>query len=216
MDKSFRPFRRTIPTSTASTTNVTALVQGINKFELRVTDDNGGIGAIGRDTVQVTVNAVSNQPPVANAGTDKSITLPVNSVTLSGSGTDADGTIASYTWTKLTGPATFSIASVNSAITTVNSLVQGVYTFELKVTDNNGANATDVVQVTVSALTNTPYSGTPLPIPGTIEIEDYDNGGQNLAYYDATAGNSGGFYRPSEAVDLQTANRRYRIFGLDK
>ena len=207
------PSGGTISTSTASTTNVTALVQGIYKFELRVTDDNGGIGAIGRDTVQVTVNAVSNQPPVANAGTDKSITLPVNSVTLSGSGTDADGTIASYTWTKLTGPATFSIASVNSAITTVNSLVQGVYTFELKVTDNTGANATDVVQVTVSGTTNTPYSGTPLPIPGTIEIEDYDNGGQNLAYYDVTAGNSGGFYRPSEAVDLQTATEGTAFLG---
>jgi hypothetical protein len=207
------PSGGTISSSTSATTNITGLVQGVYKFELRVTDNNGGIGAIGRDTVQVTVNAVSNQPPVANAGADKSIALPVNSVTLSGSGTDADGSVAAYTWTKLTGPATFSIASANSATTTINSLVQGVYTFELKVTDNNGANATDVVQVTVTGTTNTPYSGTPLPIPGTIEIEDYDNGGQNLAYYDATAGNSGGFYRPSEAVDLQTATEGTAFLG---
>ncbi|NJO24917.1 MAG: DUF4990 domain-containing protein, partial [Bacteroidia bacterium] len=36
----------------------------------------------------------ANQPPTANAGTDRTITLPVNNVTLNGSGTDPDGTIA--------------------------------------------------------------------------------------------------------------------------
>lgn len=200
------PASGTITSASSASTTVTGLAQGTYSFELRVTDNNGIIGAIGRDTVQVTVNAaVTNQAPVANAGTDKSITLPVNSVTLSGSGTDTDGTIASYAWTKLSGPATFSITSASSASTTITALVQGVYTFQLKVTDNKGTSATDVVQVTVNGTTNTPYSGTPLPIPGTIEIEDYDNGGQNLAYYDATTGNSGGAYRPSEAVDLQTA-----------
>ena len=34
-----------------------------------------------------------NQPPVADAGLDQTITLPVNTVTLSGSGSDADGTL---------------------------------------------------------------------------------------------------------------------------
>lgn len=208
------PAAGTITSASSASTSVTGLVQGTYRFELRVTDNNGIIGAIGRDTMQVIVNAaVTNQAPVANAGSDKSITLPVNSVTLSGSGTDADGTIASYAWTKLTGPETFSITSASAASTTITALVQGVYTFQLKVTDNNGASATDVVQVTVSGTTNTPYSGTPLPIPGTIEIEDYDNGGQNLAYYDATTGNSGGAYRPSEAVDLQTATEGTAFMG---
>ncbi|MGN6399892.1 MAG: PKD domain-containing protein, partial [Flavisolibacter sp.] len=42
----------------------------------------------------------TNQPPVANAGADKTITLPTSSVTLSGSGSDADGSISKYSWTK--------------------------------------------------------------------------------------------------------------------
>lgn len=208
------PASGTITSASSASTTVTGLVQGTYSFELRVTDNNGMIGAIGRDTVQVTVNAaVTNQAPVANAGSDKSITLPVNSLTLTGSGTDTDGSVVSYAWTKLTGPATFSITSASAASTTISALVQGVYTFQLKVTDNNGASATDVVQVTVNGTTNTPYSGTPLPIPGTIEIEDYDNGGQNLAYYDATTGNSGGIYRPSEDVDLQTATEGTAFMG---
>ncbi|MEI9958263.1 MAG: hypothetical protein WDM90_18605 [Ferruginibacter sp.] len=34
---------------------------------------------------------------------DQNITLPTNAVTLNGSGTDTDGTIASYAWVKISG-----------------------------------------------------------------------------------------------------------------
>jgi hypothetical protein len=92
----------------------------------------------------------TNQAPTANAGDDQSITQPASSVTLTGSGTDADGTIASYAWTKLSGGAA-TITSPSSASTTVTGLAQGSYTFRLTVTDNSGATATDDVVVTVSA-----------------------------------------------------------------
>ena len=110
--------------------------------------DNGG--AIGRDTVQVTVNAAINQTPIANAGIDKEVTLPTNSISLSGMGTDADGTVASYAWAKIAGPSSGTITSPIVASTTITSLVQGVYQFELKVTDNGGAIGRDTVQVTVN------------------------------------------------------------------
>src|ERR1035437_3067716 len=95
--------------------------------------------------------AIINQPPKANAGTDQTITLPTNSINLSGSGTDPDGTISSYYWTKISGLTAGRIANVNSASTSVTGLVQGVYKFELKVTDNNGAAGKDTMQVTVNA-----------------------------------------------------------------
>lgn len=91
-----------------------------------------------------------NQAPVANAGADKSITLPTNSVTLSGSGSDADGTIAAYNWRQVSGPGTSTIASATSAGTAANNLAQGNYIFELQVTDNAGATGKDSVQVTVN------------------------------------------------------------------
>ena len=40
-------------------------------------------------------------------------------------------------------------------------------------------------------------------IPGTIEFEDFDNGGAGTAYADATFGNSGGAYRPDESADIE-------------
>ena len=129
------------------------MVQGVYQFQLQVTDNSG---ATGTDIVQVTVNAAPNVPPVANAGSDLTITLPINSVTLTGSGTDADGTIAGYTWTKISGPSSYSIVNANSAITGITGLVKGVYKFQLKVTDNNGATGTDVVKVTVNAAANIP------------------------------------------------------------
>lgn len=47
-----------------------------------------------------------------------------------------------------------------------------------------------------------PYGGVPWVIPGTIQAENYDTGGQNVAYYDTTSGNSGGAYR-SDHVDIE-------------
>jgi len=42
-----------------------------------------------------------------------------------------------------------------------------------------------------------------LNIPGTIEFEDFDNGGAGKAYTDATFGNTGGAYRPNESADIE-------------
>src|SRR4029077_19224722 len=88
----------------ANTANLTAsgLVAGTYVFRLTVTDNQG---AQGSDDVTVTVNPATNVAPVANAGTDKTITLPANSVVLNGSGTDSDGSIAGYVWTKTSGGA---------------------------------------------------------------------------------------------------------------
>jgi hypothetical protein len=97
------------------------------------------------------VPPTGNISPIANAGSDISITLPTNSVTLKGSGTDADGTISSYLWTKIAGPSNPSIATPNQAQATVSNLLQGTYQFELKVTDNGGATGKDTVSVTVLA-----------------------------------------------------------------
>ena len=49
----------------------------------------------------------------------------------------------------------------------------------------------------------TPYLGVPAQLPGRIQAEDYDVGGQGFTYNDSTPQNIGGAYRPAEAVDLQ-------------
>lgn len=88
--------------------------------------------------------------PVANAGADRSITLPTNSLNLTGSGTDSDGTISSYSWTKLNG-GTATLNNTNTSTLSVSGLVAGSYTFRLTVTDNSGLTDIDDVLVTVNA-----------------------------------------------------------------
>lgn len=47
-----------------------------------------------------------------------------------------------------------------------------------------------------------PYTGTPVPLPGTIQAENFDNGGAGVGYADTTSGNSGGVYRATD-VDVE-------------
>jgi hypothetical protein len=89
-----------------------------------------------------------DKPPIANAGPDQVITLPTDSVLLDGtSSSDPDGKISSFLWTKISGPASFTIIKASDSITVAKALVAGIYQFELRVTDNGGLSAKDTVQV---------------------------------------------------------------------
>ncbi len=142
------PNSATIASPTSPTSAISNLAEGNYVFTLTVTDDDGSEAS---DQVLVSVlPEPPNQPPTADAGTDRSITLPVNSLTLTGSGTDTDGTIVEYQWSQVNGPPSPSaIATPAQATTQVSSLTEGVYSFQLRVTDNDGATGSDIVQVTV-------------------------------------------------------------------
>src|SRR6266849_424324 len=47
-----------------------------------------------------------------------------------------------------------------------------------------------------------PFSGTPIAVPGSFEAENFDLGGEGVAYHDNVPGNAGGQYRLSEDVDI--------------
>jgi gliding motility-associated-like protein len=141
------PNSATLTNASTPTVSVSLLIQGVYVFRFGVTDN---LGATASSTVTVTVNAAPvNVAPTANAGSDKSITLPISSVVLNGSGTDIDGSIASYSWTKFSGP-TATLTNENTQNLTASALIAGTYVFRLTVTDNQGAtgfaNATVTVQ----------------------------------------------------------------------
>lgn len=106
--------------------------------------DSGGLP--GQYQLALTVNN-TNQPPIANAGPDQTVTDSdkngSESVSLNGSGSsDADGTIASYVW-KEGGVA------IASGVSPTVLLGVGVHTLTLEVTDNGGMKATDTAVITV-------------------------------------------------------------------
>ena len=55
-------------------------------------------------------------------------------------------------------------------------------------------------------LASTPYTGSPVMLPGSIPAVNYDLGGEGVAYHDVDAKNIGLAFRPSEGVDIEPAN----------
>jgi hypothetical protein len=112
-------------------------------------DGNGN--ALDSHTISVFVGAVPNEAPIADAGPDDSVDEGAQ-VALSGSGTDSDGTVATYAWTQTAGR---SVTLVNANTATASFDAPEVdeagasLTFELTVTDDDDATGTDDVTITV-------------------------------------------------------------------
>jgi len=101
---------------------------------------------------ETTQTSLPNLPPIANAGEDKSYDWPgTGIINLDGGGTDADGTISTYRWFKLSGPNYLANKIYNPFIakTFVLDLNPGMHQFQLTVTDNSGASAKDTVNISV-------------------------------------------------------------------
>jgi hypothetical protein len=58
------------------------------------------------------------------------------------------------------------------------------------------------ITVVTAPVERAPYGGIPWPIPGKIEAENYDIGGQGVAFNETSAGNTGNAYRTDD-VDIE-------------
>ena len=112
-----------------------------------------------KDSQLPTPPQAPQQSLTANAGPDRSIVLPRDSVTLSGTAVSVGGSIVSYQWMKIRGPAQGVIVSPNAASTLLTGLVAGNYEFEFTVTDSNGKIAADRIQIGVFNANDDPCNG---------------------------------------------------------
>jgi RHS repeat-associated protein len=96
-----------------------------------------------------------NSKPEAHAGDDIMLVLPDRSVTLNGSGTDADGaeTITEYHWTKESGPE-ITLPETDTQSLVLEDLGIGTYIFCLTVKDHLEISVPDCITVTVTAPPN--------------------------------------------------------------
>jgi hypothetical protein len=189
-------------------------------LELSPTEVNNRIAAFRAQGVQRR-NLLGQEYRVtpANQAPTVSLTSPVSgtslvapaSVTLSANASDVDGTIARvefYNGTTL-------LASDNAAPYSYSwtAVPAGNYSITAKAFDNLGASATSTASLfsVTTPVSQNPYTGTPISLPGTIEAENFDTGGQGLAFNELTSTNQGGQYR-NEAVDLEAStNGGYNV-----
>jgi Malectin domain/Carbohydrate binding module (family 6)/Transmembrane protein 131-like N-terminal len=113
--------------------------------------------------------------------------------------------------TNVTGTMTIPSTGAWQTYTTISSgavpLTAGTHILQLAM-DTNGSTGYvgnfDSIQV-VTATATVPYLGAPVALPGTIMADNFDNGGENAAYYDTTPGNQGGAYRSTD-VDVEVTS----------
>lgn len=149
------------------------------------TNGSGGNDLAMIDDIAITGGLAVNQPPVANAGNDQTVSdgdgNGSETVTLDASGSsDSDGTIVSYVWTEngteiATGPS----ADV--------SLTVGVHTIILTVTDDDNAATVDTVTIEVTAAG---ANQSPIADAGVDQtVTDADDNGSEVVTLNGSASN---------------------------
>jgi subtilisin family serine protease len=172
-----------------------------------VVDTVGPSGWFGNlNYLRWTAPGINGPPSVQLTGpaNGSTYTAPAT-IALSATATDGDGSVAQVAFyndstliaADTTAPYTFAWSSVPP----------GTYSLKAVATDNSGASATSS-PVTVQVFAppkSTPFGGVAAAIPGAIEAENFDEGGDGVAYHDTTIGNSGGKYRQAD-VDIETTS----------
>ncbi len=129
-------------------------------FLIRLYDPRGSL-SLGSPSISViSIQASSgNSPPVADAGGNVSVSAG-ETVSLQGSGSDADSTNLVYLWEQLSGQTVTLNGTDNPELTFTAPTSSGTLSFRLTVTDEMGADHSDTVTVTVTvavaAVTTTP------------------------------------------------------------
>jgi lysophospholipase L1-like esterase len=174
-------------------------------WQLFVIDDAGqDSGAIDNGWALTISTPETNQSPTANAGADQTVTAGA-SVQLNGTGSvDPDGTITGYAWTQIA-PAspTVTLSNANTAtagFTAPAVSVATVFTFQLSVTDNQGATGFDEVIVTVQPsgppnqppVANPQSVTTPEDSPKSITLTGSDPDGNPITFAVASGPTHGG------------------------
>ena len=119
--------------------------------------------------------------------------------------------LATATLTSTTGA--YSIWDVTNYVNTEKAAGRNLISFNFKNlanaatqcawnTKETGTNPPQI-EIITTPVSQLPFLGTAIAIPGKVEVENYDLGGQGVAYNDLTTGNAGNAYRLTENVDIQ-------------
>lgn len=127
---------------------------GVYKFILKITDT---ADQISETEVHVFVKPESNIPPIADAGPDQEIKLPLLSpIILNGNKSKDDIKINKWQWDQIGGPKTLKIEDVNKSCAEIKEANPGEYKFRLTVCDEKQTCSSAETKVKVVQTENAP------------------------------------------------------------
>ena len=144
----------------------------------------------------------SGFPTVSITNPLTNLTIEVGEeVTLSANASDEDGTIVSVNFYE--DETLISSSSNQPYVSTWTATSAGDFTIQVVATDNEGKESRASVNIHVNR-PQSPFNGSAHPIPGRIEAEEYDLGGEGIAYHEANSnGNQGGGTLRNDEVDIE-------------
>uniref|UniRef100_A0A3P8RFA4 Low density lipoprotein receptor-related protein 11 n=1 Tax=Astatotilapia calliptera TaxID=8154 RepID=A0A3P8RFA4_ASTCA len=92
-----------------------------------------------------------DEPPRSDAGQDVVIQLPTDWAVLDGRDSVDDHGIRRYEWSLIKGDTAINMKSTHPGLLKISGLQEGVYTFQMTVTDTAGQKSSDNISVTVLA-----------------------------------------------------------------
>jgi hypothetical protein len=156
---------------------------------------------------------IDNIKPKVFAGLHREITLPIDTVYLSGNATDSDGVISAYLWSQVSGPMESVIENPGAPLTKVQFSKSGSYLFQLMAVDDGGATGVDTVSVLVKPSPIDSLTFQANPQDGYMDFTFAGNGtggefsSSNSPEIDATAWTSGGAAANQRAAILFNFSR---------
>lgn len=174
-------------------TSATLTVYGVDaadvgSYRVVVTNSSGTVTSNAAQLqLLVTAPAITTHPANQTVPEGQSATFSVT----------ATGSNLSYQWQKNGA----NIQGATSATFTVSAVTPSdVAAYRVVVTNSSGTVTSNAAQLQLLVIE--PYTGTAFPIPGRIEAEQYDIGGQGYTFNDNTPGNEGTAFR-QDAVDIE-------------
>lgn len=100
--------------------------------------------------------------------------------------------------------------------TALENIAEGNYELKLVLTDIRARTAETILNITSNDFPTRPYNNIVNTVPGLIQFEDYDTGGQDFAFSDTTLGNAGGEYRTEagEDVDIESGGSGFIMSSI--
>lgn len=192
--------------------NNVLLDAGLQSMRL-VMDVNNSAGVVGNfNYVQATLTLSNNPPSVSlTAPQDEATYSSPMDVVLSANASDAGGSVQKVDFFA-SGALIGTVSNTPYSMVWSNATA-GNYLMLAKATDNIGSTTTSAARTIRIINGEASYTGFPQQVPGTIQVEDFDGGGEGVAYHDSDAANQGGKYR-NTGVDIESASDTSGAYDL--